>query len=313
MSQLDDLGDFEVVSDQVDLPRGAFARGHRLNIRWRGRPIGALSQGPFRAYLFPLYTPGGYPITTESPLDHPHHNSLWMAMDRVRCALPFAQDEVEEAVYNFYVNETFQGRAPGRIEVSQTTWRVPAPGRLQIDQEVAWRGPCEWGAAQGRVVLVETRRWEIAPGEHTHIIDVHSRLSATTWDVVLGPTRHAYFGLRLADALRVTAGGWLFDANGNRGGANIAGTTSAWVAAGGDVGAGQQAAVMLFPYPNAAGHPWYVTDWGTLTINPFVDQSVSLPVGSSHELAMRVVVHNGPLTPEEGAAHYTQFLASIDG
>jgi hypothetical protein len=230
-------------------------------------------------------------------------------MDRVRCALPYAQGEVEEAVYNFYVNETFQGRAPGRIEALTTTWQPAESGRLQIDQELAWRGPGEWGAAPGRVVLKEARRWEITPGEQMHVIDLRSRLAAATWDIVLGPTRHAYFGVRLADPLRVSAGGWLFDAAGKQGGAAISGTTSSWVAAGGKVGGGRQVAVMLFPHPNVAGHPWFVTDWGTLTINPFVDQSVPLPVGASYEVAMRLAIHDGRLGPEEVATHYAQFLA----
>ena len=63
------------------LPKGAWAQSHRLNVRWRGKDLTALSQGAFRAYLFPVYTPAGFAVTSESPLDHPHHNSLWIGVD----------------------------------------------------------------------------------------------------------------------------------------------------------------------------------------------------------------------------------------
>ena len=78
-------------------PRGAWAQSHRLNVRWRGKDLTALSQGAFRAYLFPVYTPAGFALTSESPLDHPHHNSLWIGADHVNCYLPFANDTYEEA------------------------------------------------------------------------------------------------------------------------------------------------------------------------------------------------------------------------
>jgi hypothetical protein len=258
--------------------------------------------------MFPLYSPAGYPMTTESPLDHPHHNSMWMAMDRVRWALPFAKNDVEEAIYNFSVNETFQGRAPGRVETIKTTWSMPEDDRFEVRQELAWRGPKEWGAEHGRTVLHEIRTWTILPGEQAHTIDVSSRLSATQWNVMLGPTRHAYFGLRLAESLRVTEGGWLYDANGNEGGAAISGTRSAWVAAGGNAGWGQKAGVMIFPHPSSVGHSWFVTDWGTLTLNPFWDQGIALPIGSNYETAMRLVIHDRYAQPDEVAKQYERFL-----
>ena len=78
MSSQTRLRNFSLEGDQVALPKGASAQSHRLNVRWRGKNLTALSQGAFRAYLFPVYTPAGFALTSESPLDHPHHNSLWI-------------------------------------------------------------------------------------------------------------------------------------------------------------------------------------------------------------------------------------------
>ena len=115
MTEQSRLHNFSLEGDEVALPKGAWAQSHRLNVRWRGKDLTALSQGAFRAYLFPVYTPAGFAVTSESPLDHPHHNSLWIGADHVNCYLPFASGAFEEANYNFYVNDIFQGRAPGRI------------------------------------------------------------------------------------------------------------------------------------------------------------------------------------------------------
>ena len=65
---------FGVQGEQVDLPRGAFHKAPRTYVTWDGRPVLGLSQNDNRAYLFPVCTPAGVPVTSESPTDHPHHN-----------------------------------------------------------------------------------------------------------------------------------------------------------------------------------------------------------------------------------------------
>ena len=194
------------------LPKGAWAQSHRLNVRWRGKDLAALSQGAFRAYLFPVYTPAGFAVTSESPLDHPHHNSLWIGADHVNCYLPFASGAFEEANYNFYVNDIFQGRAPGRILGVEVEAEEMADDHLRLVQTLHWQGPIEWGAPERRTLAVETRTIDIRPGEVANLFDVRSQLRAAEWDLRIGPTRHAYFGLRLTEALRVTSGATMVDA-----------------------------------------------------------------------------------------------------
>ena len=146
MSSQTRLRNFSLEGDQVALPMGASAQSHRLNVRWRGKNLTALSQGAFRAYLFPVYTPAGFALTSESPLDHPHHNSLWIGADHVNCYLPFASGAYEEANYNFYVNDIFQGRAPGRILSVDVEAAEIAADHLRLTQTLHWQGPVEWGA-----------------------------------------------------------------------------------------------------------------------------------------------------------------------
>ena len=187
MSNQTRLRNFSLEGDQVALPKGASAQSHRLNVRWRGKNLTALSQGAFRAYLFPVYTPAGFALTSESPLDHPHHNSLWIGADHVNCYLPFASGAYEEANYNFYVNDIFQGRAPGRILSVDVEAAEIAADHLRLTQTLHWQGPVEWGAPQRRTLAVETRTIDIRPGETANLFDIRSQLRPARMDVAHRP------------------------------------------------------------------------------------------------------------------------------
>ena len=67
---------FGVQAEQVALPRGAFHKTPRTYVTWDGRPVLGLSQNDHRAYLYPVCTPAGVPVTSESPTDHPHHKQI---------------------------------------------------------------------------------------------------------------------------------------------------------------------------------------------------------------------------------------------
>ncbi|MDE0428216.1 MAG: PmoA family protein [Caldilineaceae bacterium] len=307
MANQSHLQNFSLEGDQVALPKGAWAQSHRLNVRWRGRDLTALSQGHYRAYLFPVYTPAGFALTSESPLDHPHHNSLWIGADHVNCYLPFANDTFEEASYNFYVNDIFQGRAPGRILSVDVEAEELAADHLRLTQTLHWQGPVEWGAPQRRTLAVETRTIDIRPGQTANLFDVRSHLRAAEWELRIGPTRHAYFGLRMTEALRVTAGAVLIDSAGRSGGQAISRQISDWVDCSGTIAAGRSAGAALFPYPSAQDFPWFVSDWGTLTVNPLARKQYQLQPGEALDFAVRVVAHDGDAEQADIAGLYRSF------
>ena len=91
---------------KITLPRGAWAATERRALRLGGKPVLSLTQGRQRAYVFPLYTPLGFAVTSEAPADHPHHNSFWIAADHVHCKMPAADGRFEDYTYNFYVNSS---------------------------------------------------------------------------------------------------------------------------------------------------------------------------------------------------------------
>ena len=131
------------------------------------------------------------------------------------------------------------------------------------------------------------------PGETANLIDIRSQLSPTDWDIKIGPTRHAYFGVRMIESLRATAGATLVDSAGRSDGASISGEISDWVDCSGQIAAGKSAGVALFRYPSTAEASWYIADWGTLAVNPFAREGRMIRHGEVLDLAVRVVVHDG--------------------
>ncbi|MDQ3557654.1 MAG: PmoA family protein [Pseudomonadota bacterium] len=294
------MSDFVFESDGIAVPKGAWAKTHRHRLRWRGQTVLALTQGDRRAYVYPLCTPAGFCVTAEAPADHPHHGSLWIASDHVHAMMPAANGAVEEYTYNFYVDETFQARAPGRILQDSAVGREKEGGRLEIVQALEWRGPAEWAAEAGRLIARETRTFMVPPGQRRHRIDGASRLAGGDFAIQLGPTRHAYFNVRGADSMIVANGGVIVDDRGRMGGSVVSGDGARWVDFTGPVGAGHFAGMTVIPHLTEGRQPfWFVADWGVVTVGQFRVLSLALEPGEIFESAYTVLVHDGELEKDD--------------
>jgi hypothetical protein len=302
------MAGFSVRAEQIDLPRGAYHKAPRTCVTWNDRTVLGFSQNDHRAYLFPVCTPAGLPVTTETPTDHPHHNSVWIGADHVTALLPFAENLYEEATYSFYINETFQGRAPGRIISRSIQHAEPAANHLQLVQTIDWIGPVEWGAADGRVIAEETRTVDIFPAEDGHTIDLHSQLAPTQWDLRIGPTRHAYFGVRVIEPLRPGSGGSVVDSEGRTGTSAIRGQTGHWIHLTGEALADHHAGLVICRDAAMASQPWSLHDWGTVDVNPLGQQAHLLEAGETLACRLRLIAHDGTLTPEQVEQRCREFL-----
>lgn len=285
---------FVFESDTIDLPKGAWAKTAGARLRFRGKTVLGLTQGSFRNYVFPVMTPSGYCVTAECPADHPHHSSFWIGSDHVHALMPAANGGVEEYTYNFYVNETFQGRAPGKIVSRAMHGFELADGRFQIEQTLQWIGPGEWAAPDGRLIATETRILIIETGALRTRIDVSSRLSCNDFALKLGPTRHAYFNVRVADAMIVANGGQVVDDRGRQGGAGVSGEGARWVDFSGPVGGGATAGVTVIVRRDDEREPfWFVADWGVMSVGPFRTAELNLVQGDAFESRYTVLAHDG--------------------
>ena len=294
------MTEFTLESDSISLPAGAWAKTHRTRLRHGGASVLALTQGPFRPYLHPLSSPSGYCVSAESPADHPHHCGLWIGADHVHARVPAAKGTTEEYTYNFYVDEIFQGRAPGRIVEVGRTGDVLGDGRYRIVQRLDWRGPGEWGAPGGRLVAVEARTTVVEPGRRRHRIEVASRFECGDFALALGPTRHAWFNVRVAESMIVANGGTVSDDRGREGGAAVSGEGARWIDFTGPVGGGAVAGVTVITHRVARREPfWFVADWGVVTVGPFRDEALVLDRGQAFESRCTVLLHDGPPDRED--------------
>jgi hypothetical protein len=305
-------GPFTLTDDSIALPKGAWARTHRRSLQKNGKPVLAFTQGRQRSYVYPLFTPAGYPVTTECPADHPHHNSFWIAADHVHCRMPVAHGGREDYTYNFYVDETFQGRAPGQIVETDIQAEMIDGDVLRVTQSLEWRGPIEWAAPAGRLAARETRILRLASKANMHILDVESRLAGTEWDFTLGPTRHAYFNVRVADSMVVQFGGVVQDDAGRIGGEAITGTKSRWVDFSGPVGGGKTAGLAVFPDPrDHEDLSWFVADWGVVTVGPFRIKGRLVNKDQEMVARYRVIAHDGNAADAGIAEQFETYLKEI--
>ena len=171
----------------IVLPTGAWARTQRRYLRRDGITILALTAGDFRPYVFPLFTPAGFAVTSEAPADHPHHQSVWIGADHVHALVPAGEGVTEEYTYNCYINDVFQGRAPGRIVETAATFLAAGNDASTIYQSLEWRGPSEWAAPQGRVILAEERTMRVRMHPDATVLHLRSRLAPVTWPVTMLP------------------------------------------------------------------------------------------------------------------------------
>lgn len=283
------MSELSLSQEEVPLPSGAWAAAERKMIHLAGRPMLGFTQGRFRTYLYPVFTPKGFAVTGESPSDHPHHQSIWVAADHVNLHVP-AAGGVEVYSYNFYVNEVFQGRAPGRIEERSFDADIQAHTAV-VQQSMRWRGPNEWGAQEGREVLHEhrTTRFTVKPDDSLIVIDIRSQLSAPGHPVSIGPTRHAWFNARLGPGM-----GQQYGATLRQGPVPEGQLGPSWHACTASVGGGHQATVVMAPDSSRQSYEWYVSPWGVMTANPCRRSVIDIhPHAPPVELSARLLIMDG--------------------
>ena len=302
---------FTVLSDPDASPYETTAQTRRLKVSWRDRSILALSQGVYRAYIYPVFTPAGMPVTAEAPVDHVHQQSITVGTDRFD-VYGDPTDEHPSANYGFYMDETYKGHAPGKILSRSVESTEIAENHLRLVQTIDWQEPPDWGNPASFTLAQERRTIDVYPGDVANIIDIRSRLMPADRDILVGGTVHGYFVVRIADGLRPVDGGTLVDSQGRTGAAQIRGQQADWVDCTGNAPHGQKAGVAVFPYPASGIGPWHLSDWGFIMVNPFQVEAKKVRVGEGLEVAMRILAHDGDVNEAGVANLYESFRREIE-
>lgn len=265
--------------------------------------------------VFPLHAAGEAPVTRGFPIapgpdderDHPHHRSLW-----------FAHGDVDGVDF-------WHGK--GRIEALGFEVALPSKSFASVKLALVWR------ADDGRELLRERRRYTFHAEKGLRWIDAQHTLEPANSAAVFGDTKEGTFALRLAPTLNsegAVATGRLCDAEG-RVDTAVWGKRAAWIATTGEVptptGERRALTVALVEHPQNLRAPtwWHARTYGLLAANPFgraafegglaeSDGSFALSRGETLTLRYRVLVGDGPLSPERIETEARRFAAeAADG
>jgi hypothetical protein len=257
----------------------------RLLVLSGGRIVAGYSVGPWRSYIYPVLTPSGLPLTEESPVDHPHHNSIWLG-----------QDELDG--YNLWLTKPGSGRVVGDVSYE-------VEGRTAV-----FRESCKWLSPEGEALLVEQRVTRISPsfnGETSNVIDIDSRRTvAGTRPVRLGQTKEAGLGMRILQQLDGEDDGTVEDAMGRRGEAATFDQEADWVGYWGTM-AGKRLGLALLPHPENPKHPWFTRDYGILVWNHVRLKPTELLPGEELRLRFRLLAHDGDPREAEISRRYAEY------
>ncbi|MBI3970795.1 MAG: PmoA family protein [Chloroflexi bacterium] len=272
---------------RIDQPRG-----RRIRVYANGRFVAAYTLGQVRPYVYPVLTPSGLPVTEECPVDHPHHQSVWLG-----------QDEVNG--HNLWINGAGAGRVAGGAPVAVVGETPDGPAAI-FRHELLWEAP------DGTPLLRERRVTAITPAPAATLIDVVSERSPAAGPVVLGATKEAGFGLRVHDALDEQDGGTLVNDRGRQGEAGTFDQEADWIDYWGHLG-DCAAGIALFPHPENPRHPWFTRAYGIVLANHNRFRSDTLEPGQVLRLRWRVAAHDGSTEAADVAGLYAGYLQAGRG
>lgn len=261
----------------------------------------------------PLYAAGEARVTRGFPLDpqpddatdHPHHRGLWFAHGDVS-GVDFWHDGGHFETLGF------------EVELRSKSVAVVTLSLL-------------WRANDGRELVRERRRLAFHAERGLRWVEARHELAPAAGDVVFGDTKEGTFALRVAPTLQVegpVARGTLTDSVGRSGG-DVWGKRAAWIATTGPArradGSEHALTVGLLEHPTNLRYPtwWHARTYGLLAANPFgkaafegrtldPDGAVLLRRTETLVLRYRVLLGDGPLTPEALEAEAARFASDTD-
>ncbi len=253
-----------------------------------------------KPFFYPVIGPAGKPMTYVFPPVrpkrgeyHPHHRSVWIAVDEVNGV-------------DFWAER-------GKIVNREIRLEKPKGDPAVFVAVNDWLGP------NGKPVLRERTRFSIYSDR---MIGVRLTFEAAYRDVTFHDTKEGLFGVRVNPQIRErTGGGTIVNARGERTERNCWGKRAPWVDYYGRID-GVVQGIAIFDHPdNFRPSRWHVRAYGLFAVNPFGERAytrgklppapVTVPRGQSLTLRYGVYFHNGG--PKEGkvAARYRAFVEQM--
>lgn len=274
-----------------------------------------------KPYVWPLYAPGGVPITRAWPMqegqpfetkDHVHQKSLWFCHGDV---IPEGLEIKEKPKGVAGVDFWSESKSAGKIVCVE----VGKPATDRSHGQIATRN--EWRTADGVKILDETRTLHLYDLGDARLLVFDIDLHASVCPITFGDTKEGSFGARINDILRETAkqGGQLENAEGKVNEKAIWGYPSPWCDYSGPI-AGKTVGLAILDHPrNPAPASWHSRGYGLMAANAF-GRAGSFPgmkgktdlfklAKDGHaKFRYGVLVHQGDAKTGKVADHYQRFV-----
>lgn len=295
------------------LPVTAQLKDDRIMVKVNGQEFTSYLFGKQHKYPFfhPVNGPSsGKSVTTWDQEPYPHHSSLYISLDLVRCA------NVKHANYWQPRNDLSTGHILSRKPeiVSQN------------GHQVVLRDHAEWVVPSKNVhQLSDIRTITIsAPSPQVRVMDFRFEITPET-DLVVGQTGHSFFSARMRSELAVgcekLGKNWAHLGTGktinSSGGTDEAGTRGKradWCATYGNNGEHVEGlAIIQYSGNPMAPAKWFNRDYGFMSPTPFAfDGNIPLQGGETLTFHYRVVVFSGDANADDLNAWQKDFEAILN-
>ena len=271
-------------------------------------------KGDPRPYLYPVYGPGGQPMTRNYPMkkgvkgeapDHPHHRSIWHGHQKVQGKQDLWGEERRSGkIVHDKLLETKSGPDTGVIRVTNK-W-VDRKGKGLCSDETTLRF---YGTADARM------------------IDYEVNVIASEGKLLLGDAKDAFVamrthpGLRLRGVKKKKGTGHALNSTG-RTDRRLWGKRAKWLDYWGPV-EGKVVGIAMFDHPTNPRHPtyWHARDYGLVTANPFGIKSftrgkkgpgdMTIEAGKSQLFRYRFYFHTGDAEQAKIAERYEEYTRQV--
>lgn len=249
------------------------------------------SQEFAKPFFHPVRSAGGTAVTREleNPKDHPHHKGVWIAIDEVNGIKFWAE---KGTIRN------------AKVEVVEAQGN---PARLVAVNH--------WLGEDGKPILEETTKVAIY-GNRLLAFDI--TFKAVADEVVFEDTKEGLFGIRVANTMRESEGGRVFNQDGVQGTKDTWGKQHNWIDYVGEVN-DQTHGVALFDHPeNPRRSRYHVRNYGLFTLSPFGEkaytngeneaQPLHLKAGEEFRLRYALYIHPGDTKAAKVGEVYEQWV-----
>lgn len=239
-------------------------------------------------YLWPLTGPeSGQSLAIEKGVRHPHHRSLYFAVDKVNGG-------------NFWQEGMERGRMVSR-----------GPKILETGDRVVLVDECDWLHDGGPSPVVDRRRITItAPNDRERHIRFQIELEFQIETHIL-PSNHSLFSVEMEPTIAVHGNGTILNAEGCRDEWETFGLKSAWCSYYGELN-GVTEGLSILQHPSNPCFPWpfFTRDYGFLSPTPLnwiEAEGLRYQPGDRVSMAFLVVVHTGGPTEAKIAETYDRW------